>query len=340
MDAARQMGFVFKERLQSSVVLDMLGQEVTYEVLNVMEYSSDRWGPSGGFVRGGSGWLLQSCDCEAGGRAGGGGQKEHVCGLHLRFRTYMYSRPRILNVLNKCTGTCQLGAPSFCALQPRHSLVPPSFLQGLHERCCARSRRHHPPLLQGLRHQGADEDPSRHPRRAAGQHQRQPALLCKAGRRSRRGMLCSRRLGRQTAKQAGSHSSRTAAGCSGDEQHCWFPTRLLPEPILEASPCWLPPPPPASLAQGLRTLVVGTKIIDDATYQSWDRRYQEAAASFSGRDEALDALGREIEDGLELIGVTAIEDKLQVWACRRCKRNTRGVALWDRLMACGAADFG
>lgn len=37
------MGFVFKERLQSSVVLDMLGQEVTYEVLNVMEYSSDRW---------------------------------------------------------------------------------------------------------------------------------------------------------------------------------------------------------------------------------------------------------------------------------------------------------
>ncbi len=101
-----------------------------------------------------------------------------------------------------------------------------------------------------------------------------------------------------------------------------------------------PPPPPASLAQGLRTLVVGTKIIDDATYQSWDRRYQEAAASFSGRDEALDALGREIEDGLELIGVTAIEDKLQVWACRRCKRKTRGVASWDRLMACGAADFG
>lgn len=43
VDAARQVGFVFKERLQSSVVLDMLGQEVTYEVLNVMEYSSDRW---------------------------------------------------------------------------------------------------------------------------------------------------------------------------------------------------------------------------------------------------------------------------------------------------------
>ena len=33
------------------------------------------------------------------------------------------------------------------------------------------------------------------------------------------------------------------------------------------------------------------------------------------RDEKLDALGKEIEQGLELIGVTAIEDKLQVrWA--------------------------
>lgn len=63
--------------------------------------------------------------------------------------------------------------------------------------------------------------------------------------------------------------------------------------------------------QGLRTLVVGTKIIDAGVYQAWDRRYQEAAASFEGRDEKLDELGREIEEGLELIGVTAIEDKLQ-----------------------------
>lgn len=63
--------------------------------------------------------------------------------------------------------------------------------------------------------------------------------------------------------------------------------------------------------QGLRTLVLGTKIIAPATYQEWDRRYQEAAASFVDRDERLDALGKEIEEGLELIGVTAIEDKLQ-----------------------------
>lgn len=64
--------------------------------------------------------------------------------------------------------------------------------------------------------------------------------------------------------------------------------------------------------QGLRTLVLGTKIIPKEQYQAWDREYQEAAASFSQRDEKLEKLGKEIEEGLELIGVTAIEDKLQV----------------------------
>lgn len=58
--------------------------------------------------------------------------------------------------------------------------------------------------------------------------------------------------------------------------------------------------------------MLGTKFIDDAAYQEWDRRYQEASTSFMGRDEKVDALGKEIEQGLELIGVTAIEDKLQV----------------------------
>lgn len=43
VEAARQMGFEFKERSQSSVKLDMLGEEVAYEVLNVMEYTSDRY---------------------------------------------------------------------------------------------------------------------------------------------------------------------------------------------------------------------------------------------------------------------------------------------------------
>jgi magnesium-transporting ATPase (P-type) len=70
------------------------------------------------------------------------------------------------------------------------------------------------------------------------------------------------------------------------------------------------------LSQGLRTLVLGTKIISEEEYREWDRQYQVAASSFEQRDEKVEALGKQIEEGLELVGVTAIEDKLQVghWA--------------------------
>lgn len=63
--------------------------------------------------------------------------------------------------------------------------------------------------------------------------------------------------------------------------------------------------------QGLRTLVIGSKMIPEKVYVDWDTRYQEASRLFDGRDQAMDALGNEIERDLELIGVTAIEDKLQ-----------------------------
>lgn len=63
--------------------------------------------------------------------------------------------------------------------------------------------------------------------------------------------------------------------------------------------------------KGLRTLVLGSKEIDETEYDDWDGRYQQASCLFEGRDDALDELGLEIERDLELIGVTAIEDKLQ-----------------------------
>lgn len=64
--------------------------------------------------------------------------------------------------------------------------------------------------------------------------------------------------------------------------------------------------------QGLRTLVLATRILDEAWHDDWDARYQEAASAFEDRDARLDALGAEVEAELELVGVTAIEDKLQV----------------------------
>ncbi|CAH1166769.1 unnamed protein product [Phyllotreta striolata] len=63
--------------------------------------------------------------------------------------------------------------------------------------------------------------------------------------------------------------------------------------------------------EGLRTLVLASCDLDEVYFNNWKQRHQEAAVSMEDRDEKLDALYEEIEKDLELIGVTAIEDKLQ-----------------------------
>ena len=63
--------------------------------------------------------------------------------------------------------------------------------------------------------------------------------------------------------------------------------------------------------QGLRTLAIGTRVMDEQWLSEWDSRYQEAAALLEGRDEATEELMEEVEKDLELVGVSAIEDKLQ-----------------------------
>jgi len=63
--------------------------------------------------------------------------------------------------------------------------------------------------------------------------------------------------------------------------------------------------------QGLRTLCLANKVMEEEEWADWDRRYQSAAADLEDRDAQLAALYLEAEAGLELVGVTAIEDKLQ-----------------------------
>lgn len=64
-------------------------------------------------------------------------------------------------------------------------------------------------------------------------------------------------------------------------------------------------------AEGLRTLVLAIAVLDEATYQQWDARYQAALCSPQGRAEKVAAAAEEIERDLTLVGTTAIEDKLQ-----------------------------
>ncbi|KAM3965408.1 ATPase phospholipid transporting 8B isoform 1-T3 [Aphomia sociella] len=63
--------------------------------------------------------------------------------------------------------------------------------------------------------------------------------------------------------------------------------------------------------EGLRTLALAWRPLEERGFAEWKRRHQAAALALHDRDEQLDAIYEEIETDLLLMGVTAIEDKLQ-----------------------------
>ncbi|CAH2087058.1 unnamed protein product [Euphydryas editha] len=63
--------------------------------------------------------------------------------------------------------------------------------------------------------------------------------------------------------------------------------------------------------EGLRTLALAWRPLEERGFAEWKRRHQAAALALRDRDERLDAIYEEIETDLILMGVTAIEDKLQ-----------------------------
>ncbi|KAL1857370.1 drs2 neo1 protein [Paecilomyces lecythidis] len=63
--------------------------------------------------------------------------------------------------------------------------------------------------------------------------------------------------------------------------------------------------------EGLRTLLYGYRFLDETTYNDWKKAYQEATTSIVDRQEKIEKVGQQIEQQLELVGATAIEDKLQ-----------------------------
>lgn len=62
---------------------------------------------------------------------------------------------------------------------------------------------------------------------------------------------------------------------------------------------------------GLRTLVCARVVLDEDEYTRWDKGFQEAKCSFVNRTENIEKSCAEIEKDLDLVGITAIEDKLQ-----------------------------
>ncbi|KAM8764541.1 phospholipid-transporting ATPase IK-like [Rhynchonycteris naso] len=63
--------------------------------------------------------------------------------------------------------------------------------------------------------------------------------------------------------------------------------------------------------QTLRTLCLAYKKVEEDMYKDWCQRHQDASVLLQNRAQALHRVYEEIEQNLQLLGVTAIEDRLQ-----------------------------
>jgi phospholipid-translocating ATPase len=63
--------------------------------------------------------------------------------------------------------------------------------------------------------------------------------------------------------------------------------------------------------EGLRTLLYAQRYIPESDYKEWKQTYDEATTSLQDRQAKIEAAGEMIEQSLDLVGATAIEDKLQ-----------------------------
>ena len=63
--------------------------------------------------------------------------------------------------------------------------------------------------------------------------------------------------------------------------------------------------------EGLRTLLYGSRYLTEEEYSNWKTIYQEATTSLVDRQQRIESAAEIIETQLELLGATAIEDRLQ-----------------------------
>lgn len=80
---------------------------------------------------------------------------------------------------------------------------------------------------------------------------------------------------------------------------------------------------------GLRTLVFGRKELKKSEYEEFSENYKIAKATIQNRTENMNKVREELEIGLELVGVTGVEDKLQE-NVQECIENLRNadIKVW------------
>mmetsp|Transcript_3580 Transcript_3580/g.7693 ORF Transcript_3580/g.7693 Transcript_3580/m.7693 type:complete len:1191 (-) Transcript_3580:28-3600(-) len=81
--------------------------------------------------------------------------------------------------------------------------------------------------------------------------------------------------------------------------------------------------------EGLRTLVIATRNLEPDDYLKWNQQYYDAMNDIHDRDRRIDALADQIEQNLNLIGATAIEDRLQDYVPETiAKLQSAGIKVW------------
>jgi len=65
------------------------------------------------------------------------------------------------------------------------------------------------------------------------------------------------------------------------------------------------------IIKGYRTLCYAMRELDGNIYEEWAFKFKEASTALEERENKLKEVAEEIEKELLLIGITAIEDKLQ-----------------------------
>ena len=80
---------------------------------------------------------------------------------------------------------------------------------------------------------------------------------------------------------------------------------------------------------GLRTLCVAYRVLQEDEFLHWLRTYEAAQSSVDNRDEAIETAAAEIEHSLQILGATALEDKLQEGVPEAIEMLHRaGIKLW------------
>ncbi|KAK4236072.1 hypothetical protein C8A03DRAFT_36055 [Achaetomium macrosporum] len=82
-------------------------------------------------------------------------------------------------------------------------------------------------------------------------------------------------------------------------------------------------------AEGLRTLLFAHKFLTEQEYNNWKKLYRDAETSLVDRQDRIEAVGEMIEQSLELIGASGIEDQLQPGVAETIDRLRRAnIKIW------------